>query len=384
MERSLYTARCKHMNTSPPYSPAAAPLRFEPHFERPEDEEAQTTAAMNETLHKIQQKVFDDSGHAFRAVHAKSHGILRGELHVAANLPPVLAQGLFGQYRVYPLVMRLSTVPGDILDDAVSTPRGMALKIIGVEGQRLPGSENDVTQDFVLVNAPAFGTPTAKKFQKNLKLVAATTDKAPGLKKVVSAVFQGLERVSEALGHESPTLISLGGQPQTHPLGDTYYSQAPLLCGEYMAKVAVAPASPQLIGLKKAPVDLKNKPNGLRDALLTFFSTQGGEWDLRLQFCTDLKSMPIEDASKVWPEDQSPYVTVARIRVPAQLAWSKERSATVDDGMSFSPWHGLAAHRPLGSIMRVRKAVYESAARFRAERDGVIISEPRNLDSFPI
>src|SRR5258708_6928935 len=37
--------------------------------------------------------------------------------------------------------MRFSTIPGDILDDSVSTPRGLAIKVIGVEGERLEGSE---------------------------------------------------------------------------------------------------------------------------------------------------------------------------------------------------------------------------------------------------
>lgn len=36
--------------------------------------------------------------------------------------------------------MRFSTNPGDMLDDKVSTPRGLAIKLIGVEGARLPGS----------------------------------------------------------------------------------------------------------------------------------------------------------------------------------------------------------------------------------------------------
>jgi hypothetical protein len=368
------------MNSKPTVS--TTPLRYEPVFEKPEEDEAQTTSGMNETLHKIQQTVYDDSQHAFRPVHAKSHGILRGELEVAA-LPPLLAQGLFAKPGTYPVVMRISTVPGDILDDAVSTPRGLAIKIVGVDGPRLPGSEGDVTQDFVLVNGPAFGAPTAKAFAKNLKLVAATTDKAPGLKKVLSAVFRGAEKVSEALGHESGLLLALGGQPETNPLGDTYYSQAPLLYGEHVVKVALAPVSTQLTALHKAAVDLKGKPNGLRDAVMDFFGTHAAQWELRVQFCTDLKSMPIEDASKVWPEDISPYVTVARITAPKQLAWSEERSAAVNDGMSFSPWHGLAAHRPLGSIMRVRKTVYETAARFRAEKNGRVITEPKTLDNFP-
>jgi hypothetical protein len=56
--------------------------------------------------------------------------------------------------------------------------------------------------------------------------------------------------VSEALGHASPTLLSLGGHPETHPLGDTYYSQAPVLYGDYIVKVALVPVSPQLVALK--------------------------------------------------------------------------------------------------------------------------------------
>jgi hypothetical protein len=50
--------------------------------------------------------------------------------------------------------------------------------------------------------------------------------------------------------------------------------------------------------------------------------------------------------------------------------------------MSFSPWHELAAHRPLGGIMRARREVYERAARFRAEKNGRAIEEPRERVSF--
>jgi hypothetical protein len=51
--------------------------------------------------------------------------------------------------------------------------------------------------------------------------------------------------------------------------------------------------------------------------------------------------------------------------------------------MSFSPWHALAAHRPLGAIMRTRKQVYANAARFRAEHNQVQIVEPRSIDEVP-
>lgn len=356
------------------------PLPYAAAYEVPEDEEAVTTFDLKDTMHGISVKTYQDSGHAIRSVHAKTHGLLVGELSVLGGLAPEYAQGLFAQPGSYPVVARLSTTPGDILDDDVSTPRGMSLKVIGVPGARVEGSEDAATQDFVLVNGPVFSAPNAKKFLGSAKLLASTTDKAPNLKRAFSAVLRGVEKTLEAVGGESVTLKSLGGHPETHPLGETYYSQVPILFGDYMAKVSVAPVTPSLQALKDAPVDLKDKPDGLRDAVVEYFASQGGEWELRVQLCTDIDKMPIEDASVEWPEDLSPYVPVARLKIAPQPAWSEDRAKKIDEGMQFNPWHALAAHRPLGSIMRVRKEVYAMSKRFRAERNGVEIAEPRSAD----
>jgi len=365
--------------------PAApsSPLRYEPSVEHLEKDEAETDAALTEAMLKVSATTFRDGGHGLRSVHAKSHGLLRGELRVMDDLPAALAQGIAAKPGFYPVVIRLSTTPGDILPDSVSTPRALALKIVGVEGERLPGTEGDATQDFVMVNGPAFNAPSAKKFLGNLKLLAATTDKAEGAKKVASAALRGVETVFEAFGHKSPTVTSLGGQRETNILGETFHSQAPLLWGPYMAKVSVAPVSPELTALTDAPLDVNGKPTGIRAAVVEFFRQNGGEWELRVQLCTDLETMPIEDASVAWPEDQSPYVPVARIFVPPQDAWSEARSAAVDDGMAFSPWHGLAAHRPIGSIMRARRMAYPRSEQFRGERNGRTITEPKTLNDLP-
>jgi hypothetical protein len=357
-----------------------APIPFEPRFESVEDDEAQTSFDLQTTMRSISTKTYEDSGRALRSVHAKTHGLLLGELAVEAGLPEAYAQGLFARPGTYPVVMRLSTTPGDVLADDVSTPRGMALKVVGVEGPRVGGSEHDVTQDFVLVNGPVFSAPNAQKFLGGARLLAATTDKAPNLKRLFSAVARGAEKALEAVGGESVTLKALGGHPETHPLGETYYSQAPILYGRYMAKVQVAPVSPTLTALTDRVVDLKGRPDGLRDAVVDHFATEGGEWELRVQLCTDLDRMPIEDASVEWPEDLSPYVTVARLRASSQKAYGDELARRIDDGMQFNPWHALAAHRPLGSIMRVRKAVYAMSKRFRAERNGSAIAEPRDVE----
>jgi hypothetical protein len=356
------------------------PLPYELFYEVPEEEEAETIAGLTEAMHHIAATVDKDSGHAQRGVHAKSHGILRGKLQVLEGLPPEYAQGLFSNGGLsWPFVMRLSTSPGDLLDDKVSTPRGMALKIIGVPGERLLDGEGDVTQDFVMVNGPVFQSATAKKFLGNVKLLAVTTDKAPGLKKALAAALRGAEKVVEAVGGESATLKSLGGHPHTHILGETFFTQVPVLYGRYMAKLSLAPVSPQLAALKDQPVDLDGKPNGLRGALVEFMTEHTAEWELRVQLCADIKAQPIEDPTVEW---DAPWQTVALVTAPPQAGWTHGLSVLVDDGMQFNPWHCIAAHRPLGSIMRVRRAVYAASERFRAQRNGVALVEPRNLDDW--
>src|SRR6266404_4321135 len=251
---------------------------------------------------------FADGGHALRSVHAKTHGILQGYLEVDTDLPGDLAQGLFAKPGRYPVVMRFSTVPGDILDDSVSTPRGLAIKVIGVEGERLEGSEGDVTQDFVLINGPAFGAPNPKKFLSVMRLFARTTDKAQRFKKILSAVMRQVQKaIVVVTGHPNTTVATLGGQPETHILGETFYSQAPLRFGDFIAKISVAPKSPELKALAQASLNVNGVPNGLREAVLDFFGKNGGVWEVRAQLCTDLEHMPIENAAVVWSEEVSPY-----------------------------------------------------------------------------
>jgi len=362
---------------------------YDSRYEVEEEGEQGTKAQLLQTLHGISATTYKDSGHATRSVHAKSHGLLRGHLNVLEGLAPELAQGIFGQPGRFEVVMRYSTIPGDILDDKVSTPRGLAIKLIGVQGVQLSSLDTDATgqdattQDFVLVNGPAFLAPTAKKFLGSLKLLASTTDKVPRLKQALSSVLQGAEKALEAVGGESGTLKSLGGHPETHVLGDTYYSQVPILYGQYMAKVSVAPVSPELAALKGALIDLHDKPNGLRQAVMDFFARRSATWEVRVQLCRNIATMPLEDASVVWSEEESPYFAVARITALPQAGWSEALSRLVDDGMAFSPWHGVLAHRPLGSIMRVRKAAYQMSARFRFERTGHVMQEPAHLDDWP-
>jgi hypothetical protein len=364
-------------------TPMKSPVRYSRDVERAEPEEAQTSEQLNEQLHGIMETTSQDYGHAVRSVHAKSHGLLEGELTIADGLPDMLGQGLFAQGGRYKVVMRFSTNPGDLLDDSISVPRGVAIKILGVSGDRLPGSEGDSTQDFVMVNGPAFSAAKGSDFLANLKLLAKTTDKAEGAKKLLSAVLRGTEAALELVGLESATIKQLGGHPNTHPLGDTYYTQTPFRFGDYIAKFSLAPVSPNLTDLSGDHVDTAARPDALREVIRDTMIEQDGEWELRVQLCTDLEKMPIEDSSKPWDEKESPYRPVGRIRAPAQIAWSTDRARVVDDQLAFSPWHGLAAHQPLGSINRLRKPAYAMSADYRGQYNGCPIHEPAELEGLP-
>jgi len=154
----------------------AHPLSYDPAVEHAEADEADAVASINRSMRGILETTWQDYGRSVRRVHAKSHGLLEGELRVLGGLPEHLAQGMFSRPATHSVVLRVSTNPGDFLDDTVSLPRGLAMKIIGVEGERLPGSAGGATQDFVMVNGPAFVAPNAQGFDRSLKLLAATTD----------------------------------------------------------------------------------------------------------------------------------------------------------------------------------------------------------------
>ena len=111
------------------------------------------------------------------------------------------------------------------------------------------------------------------------------------------------------------------------------------------------PDNPALIALVGEELELKDE-NGLRTVVTEFFRANPAEFEVGIQLCTDLKTMPVEDASTEWPEDESPYRPVARLVVPPQDAFTPARASFVDEDLSFCPAHSLQAHRPLGSIMR--------------------------------
>jgi hypothetical protein len=80
---------------------------------------------------------------------------------------------------------------------------------------------------------------------------------------------------------------------------------------------------------------------------------------------------------------REPYRPVARLTLPAQDAYSVGRQEFVEENLSFCPAHSLAAHRPLGSIMRARMRAYEVLGKARRAENGRPTREPRSIAEMP-
>jgi hypothetical protein len=90
-----------------------------------------------------------------------------------------------------------------------------------------------------------------------------------------------------------------------------------------------------------------------------------------------LARMPFENVTVVWPEQDSPFVTVAKLLLPQQDIDGDE-NLVLQDVRSITPWRCTADHRPLGNIQRARNEVYRQSSLLRRELNQQVRREPRN------
>lgn len=356
-------------------------LRYGPNIETLEADEQETIDGIVKGMTGVTETVEKREHHAVRASHAKSSALLTGKLTVDPALPPELAQGMFSTARTFDVAVRFAQGPGETLGDRVSTHRGMSIKVFGVEGEKLPAHLTN-TQDFVFATGRTFPSGTAKGFLRDAKQIGAATPLPEGFKSAVSSTMRNFNRVLHMLGTESPK-ADFFGHPFGHPFADAYFSQAPLRFGDYVAKLGAFPASSAQAALSDWRLDPNQDENGFRSAAVDFCANSTTVYEIRAQLWNDADKQPIEDASVVWPEDISPYIRIATLTIPPQNAYSIERQHFFDEQITFKPAHALAAHRPLGSVMRARLQVYKALSKFRQSENGITEVIPTAVTDIP-
>jgi catalase len=323
-------------------------------------DEAGLAAALAATIDQIIQQQHAASAApkvALRDAHAKIIDLVRGELRVADDLPPALAQGVFQPGARYRAWVRLSNGDGAVRSDGVRDGRGLAIKLCGLGddlGERLPGDSERATQDFLMIDNPVFFVRDATAY------LAFARDKAAG-RSPLRWVF------AHAPWHwrlrELCIMLRLQQDPPS-VLAQTFHSMTPFRLGPQVVKLR---ARPELPAAPRADHGF----DSLRAALVDQLAAGPARFAIEVQPRGD-RDLPIEDATAPWPEAVAPFHKVATLELPVQPAPSAAQRA-FGDRLSFSPWHGLLAHRPLGSLNRMRRAVYPSAAR---TRHGLNAQEP--------
>jgi hypothetical protein len=266
---------------------------------------------------------------------------VEAEFTVPDGLPVAHRVGLFAAPRTLRAWIRFANASSET--DRERDIRGMSIKLLDVGGPNLTAGAT--SQDFVLNSHPVMPAASVKEFLPFLRAVEAG----------------GFRQALYFLSHAKSARIVLAArqQPASH-LDIPYWSATPYLFGEGRAvKYMVRPTSPTGRRPPERPTDTY-----LRDALVSHLSTSDATFDFTIQFQADAQRMPIEDATVEWDERESPYHSVATIRIPRQRIDEAGRDERCEQ-VSFTPWACLPEHRPLGSMNRARRAIYQAMAEFR-------------------
>lgn len=174
----------------------------------------------------------------------------------------------------------------------------------------------------------------------------------------IRELFHGLDTLKEA---------------PVSPLWSQYFSNTAYKLGSHNIKFSAKFCST----LRVEGVDDKTDADFLRKTMVEELKAGEACFNFMVQLQDPDKYMPIEDPSIEWKESDSPYVTIAKITIPAQQFDTKEQHAFCEN-LSFSPWHALDAHRPIGELNRIRKEVYKASSQYRHKENKAQI--PMNLD----
>jgi hypothetical protein len=307
-----------------------------------EAEEAKQFAAFRAQIQLLQQSAKDKHQQSIqRGFHAKSHACFDGKLTLDPARPPTTRFGIFADDApARSVYVRFSNGVGWSQPDGDLDARGMAVKVLDVPGDALLPDEKG-TQDLLMTNAP---TPVGKDAVEFMEFARANAEGT----------------VSQLLFLAGHAKTAGGALTATNPIDSVvkaqYWSGGAYHLGAHQAiKYSAKPCDPYL---PRPP--RPDHPDYLQldveDAART-----GICMALYVQFQVDPVLTPIEDASVEWTEEMTPFIKVATITMPAQTSWSRDAC----DQLSFSPWHAIAAHQPMGHINRARRHVYDASRQLR-------------------
>lgn len=385
-------------------------------------------AAINAVTDILRQHLDEDypSGtKMLRDAHPKMHGCVQAELFVHHQVPTDLRHGVFARPGVlFNAWVRFSNA-FMVKPDLKADTRGMAVKLLDVAGDRLPppgpavapadsAATHDApqsgsrvgSQDFLAATYDAFFIPDPITY---VDFPAATRGGPLAIawffiRRRLGRGFHNLKQsimtlamnplavayfsqTAYALGATSATIVKFKFEPiVTDGLGESLPNAV-----WFKVRTSVATIVMTLTEILTVPqvgewlARCFGPPDLLRRAMARSLCRSDAWFDVKVQ--RRVGAMSVEDATDRWDEGQSPFQSVAYLRIPRQVFFSGlvpdsswETAALemeqVGENLSFNPWNGLAAHKPLGGINRARRVVYPSGSQHRHDANQQPVWEP--------
>ena len=297
-----------------------------------------------------------------RGQHAKSNGCLRAEFRIRDDVPEDLKVGVFSRERPFHAWVRFSN--GFNSDDRDQDVHGIGIKLMNVEGAKiLAGKESADTQDFLLADHPVFFAPDVRSATDFFSMKVEFDKQGVPPQEAFQALAKAYPRIT-------PLFLEFVRSADPSPLQTQYWSQVPSLLGSRAVKYHVRPSATDVT----PDVPPQDSPDFLREALKAQLSTrrESASLDFCIQIQGDPEKMPVEDPTVPW---DSPWISVATIAIEPQ-EFDTEPRREFGENLSFSSWHSLPEHRPLGGIHRARREVYDMSSKLRHETNGILELEP--------
>lgn len=327
-----------------------------------EDESQQTERSVKNFLKVVEENKTD---YVARGAHSKAHACVKAYFDVELSIQTNLQHGVFNTPRKrYKSWIRFSNGASSVKDnhDANKDARGMAIKLFNIYDEGLVKKEGaSETQEFLMHDAPVFFTENIEDYNRFVE----------SENKILYFV-SGINPFKWKLRELTYGLATLK-EPPVSPLKNKYFSNTAYKLGPHNIKFSAQSCSSPEFNFEQDKTD----PDFLRKTMAQELKAGEACFDFKVQLQDINKYMPIEDPSIEWKESDSPYITIAKIKIPIQEINSPEQQAFCEN-LSFSPWHSLDEHRPIGELNRIRKEVYRASSNYRHKENKSEI--PTNLD----
>jgi len=297
---------------------------------------------------------------------------MRATLEITNN-DPAYQSGVFVGGTTYKVFARWSNGAGPGFatgftgprNDAAPDNRAIAIKILGVPGEKMLEQESDATtQDFLFTTSQAAFLVNAADAYDFFKATAAGT--------LAQGAYLAL--------HPGTAKLYAVDTPAAGLIKDlstgSFYSNVPNRFGQTYAKFMLDPCDGN-----PSKFTLPGATNYYHDRWTKDLTVSDVCYGLYVQLYEDDETTPLEDGTAVWKTE---WTLMGTLNFDSTQEWGSDAQEEFCQNMSFNPWHTLPEHEPIGGIQRIRKAVYTTMGQLRAQIGGFEFAEPteEDYDSF--